>query len=95
MKHITSANDAVGNLKYHLRCRGTAKKQVAITDKFYANQKTDAEPNVIVDIEIINILQTELSNLSHKVITTNRVESKYGHLLVKHGTLEEDLHKSY
>ena len=70
MKHITSANDAVGNLKYHLRCRGTVKKQVAITDKFYANQKTDAEPNVI-DIEIINILQTELSNLSHKVITTN------------------------
>ena len=36
-----------------------------------------------------------LSDPSHKVIITNQVESKYRYLLVKHGTLEQDLHKSH
>ena len=57
--------------------------------------KIDAKLCAIANIEIINILQTELSDPSHKVITTNQVESKLRHLLVKDGMLEEDLYSFY
>ena len=63
--------------------------------KILCQSRIDAKPNVIADIEIINILQAELSNPSHKDITTNQVESKYQQLLVKKGMFMEDLHKSY
>ena len=83
--HIMSANDAVANVNYHLRCWAATKQRVAIIDKSNASQEIDAKPNVIADIEIINILQTELSDPSHKIITTNQVESRYRHLFAKHG----------
>ena len=96
INHIRSASDAVANdVKYHLKCWAAAKQHVAILDKSYASQQVDPKPDIIADIEIINILQAEHSHPSHKVVTTNQVESKYRHLLMKHGMLEEDLHKSY
>ena len=79
----------------HLRCWAAAKQRVTINDKSYASQDADAKLNVIADIKIINVLQTELSDPSNNVIFTNWVESKYRHLLVKHGPFVEDLHKSY
>ena len=90
MNNTTSANDAVANdVKYLLICWAAAKQCVAIIDKFINSlQEINAKPNVIGDIEIISILQTELSDPSDKV------ESKYRHLLVKHCMLEKDLHKS-
>ena len=90
MNHITSAI-----LQIHLQFWAAAKQRIALIDKSYASQKIDAKPNLIADIKMISILKTELSDPSHKVITTNQVESKYRHLLVKHGLLEADLHKSY
>ena len=90
MNHITSAI-----LQIHLQFWAAAKQQIALIDKSYASQKIDAKPNLIADIKMISILKTELSDPSHKVITTNQVESKYRHLLVKHGLLEAGLHKSY
>ena len=44
----------------HLRCCAAAKQRVAIIDKSYASQEIDAKSNVIVNIEIIDIPQTEL-----------------------------------
>ena len=95
MNHITSDNDAVANdVKYHLRSWTAAKHRVAIIDKSYASQEIHAKPNVTARINNINILKTELSNPSNKVIVTNQVASKHQHLLVKHGMLENDLHIS-
>ena len=75
MNHIRSASGAVANdVKCHLRCWAAAKQHVAITDKSYASPEIDMEPNVIADIEMVNILQTELSDPSHTVITTRGIK---------------------
>lgn len=51
--------------------------------------------SVIPDIEILNILRTELSDSSHKIITTNQIEMGYRELLRDSGKKDEDMNKSY
>ena len=78
-----------------MQCWASVKQQVTLKDKSLEAQIVDETPFLIADIEILNMIRVELSDPSHKVITSNQVESVYRSLLSAYGTKTSDRKKSY
>ena len=95
LNSIATPEDSIAiETKYHLRCWVLMKR--AVQQKHWSIEAQEIDnTHVIADIEIINYVQRELDDPSHKVITTTQVERFYRKLLIENGLKEDELGKSY
>jgi len=92
---IPSAADAVANeVKYHLKCWSSCKQSV---NKVHPGDDYESECTaaIVSDIELINIIATELNESTHKVLDMNSINITYRNLLFENGVAEADIKSNY
>ena len=76
--------DAIANdVLYHNRCWSTVKKKAEAPQKTVYNSKETI--HTVSEIELINLMELELNDLSHQILDLNKVNIAYRNLLFENG----------
>ena len=92
---IPSAHGATANdVRYHLRCWSAVKRE---TKRSLSTQSTPEESIIqtTFDIEIINMIQFQLSDPSEKILDMNSINISYQNLLYENGMPENEIKQTY
>ena len=88
---IPKADDTVANnVKYHLKCWAACKQTASKINLLQVDDEYENYAQTVSDIEIVNIMELELNDPSHKIFDMNSINVTYQNLLLQNGMPEDD-----